>query len=28
VLVDGDPLDIATLADRVSGVYKDGIAVV
>jgi imidazolonepropionase-like amidohydrolase len=24
VLVDGDPLDVATLADRVVGVYKDG----
>jgi imidazolonepropionase-like amidohydrolase len=27
VLVDGDPLDVGTLADRVSAVYKDGIAV-
>ncbi|HEX2767351.1 MAG TPA: amidohydrolase family protein [Candidatus Limnocylindria bacterium] len=28
VVVDGDPLDVATLADRISAVYKDGVAVV
>ena len=28
VVVDGDPLDVATLADRVSAVYKDGVQVV
>ena len=28
VVVDGDPLDVATLADRISAVYKDGLAVV
>jgi imidazolonepropionase-like amidohydrolase len=28
VVVDGDPLDVATLADRVSSVYKDGVQVV
>lgn len=28
VLVDADPLDVATLADRVSAVYQDGVQVV
>jgi imidazolonepropionase-like amidohydrolase len=28
VVVDGDPLDVANLADRVSAVYKDGVQVV
>jgi imidazolonepropionase-like amidohydrolase len=28
VLVEGDPLDVATLADRVTAVYKDGVQVV
>ena len=28
VVVDGDPLDVATLADRISAVYKDGVQVV
>jgi len=27
VVVDGDPLEVATLADRVTAVYKDGVAV-
>jgi imidazolonepropionase-like amidohydrolase len=27
VVVDGDPLDVATLAERVSSVYKDGVQV-
>jgi imidazolonepropionase-like amidohydrolase len=27
VLVDGDPLDVGTLADRVRAVYQDGIRV-
>jgi imidazolonepropionase-like amidohydrolase len=28
VVVDGDPLDVATLDQRVSSVYKDGVQVV
>ena len=28
VVVDGDPLDVATLADRVTAVYKDGVQVI
>ena len=28
VLVEGDPLDVATLADRVTAVYQDGARVV
>jgi imidazolonepropionase-like amidohydrolase len=28
VVVDGDPLDVATLGDRVASVYKDGVRVV
>ncbi len=28
VLVDGDPLDLATLADRITAVWKDGVQVV
>ena len=28
VVIDGDPLDLATLADRVESVYKDGTLVV
>jgi imidazolonepropionase-like amidohydrolase len=28
VIVDGDPLDVATLADRVDAVYQDGARVV
>jgi imidazolonepropionase-like amidohydrolase len=27
VVVDGDPLDFATLAERVSAVYQDGVQV-
>jgi imidazolonepropionase-like amidohydrolase len=28
VVVDGDPLDVATLGDRVRSVYRDGVRVV
>jgi imidazolonepropionase-like amidohydrolase len=28
VVVDGDPLDVATLADRIESVYQDGARVV
>jgi imidazolonepropionase-like amidohydrolase len=28
VVVNGDPLDLATLADRIAAVYQDGIRVV
>ena len=27
VVVDGDPLDVATLGDRIDSVYKDGVQV-
>jgi imidazolonepropionase-like amidohydrolase len=28
VIVEGDPLEVATLADRVAAVYKDGVQVI
>jgi imidazolonepropionase-like amidohydrolase len=28
VIVEGDPLDVATLADRISSVYQDGVQVI